>query len=698
MARRSRPCNYRAFRARGNRGTPYPDKCVMSSNRLRPSCLLILFLLALPATAHAGQVDGAVAARKQRRDDFEARVEAELSGIAPDALPLLRKAEAARRARNLEPAAAGYRALLDKVPGFTHAQRRLCEIESSLGHRNAALELCNAALAADHTPENAATTALVLMIPGDSQPTSADRVRADELATNALTADPDNALAWGVHCQLANQQNAMGVLSHCGERLRQLEPDQPAGYVFSAAAAAAAGRWSAARDYAERAHALGLDDETYGHIDDIISEHEPLWPTILGIAGLIVGVWLGVMLLIAIAGGLLSRRTFRAANATGGASADAPIQAASASLRRVYSGVLHLSCIAYYLSMPFVLGLVILAGGGTIFAFFEAGYIPIKLVILIGIVTVVTVGAIVKSMFVRGKDQAPGTRLELEHHPELAAVLREVAQKIGTRPVDNVYMTPGVEVAVLERGSVGRQLRHTSERCLVLGAAALDGMPLPAFKAILAHEYGHFTNRDTAGGGFALAVRRSMMTMAIRLAESGAAAWYNPAWLFFRAFNAVFQRISGGATRLQEILADRWAVIGYGANHFETGLRHVIERSVRFDHHVNKTLAEVTSTSASLRNLYTYEPGETPDEQEVAREVEAAINREPRGYDTHPRPIDRFRWAHAIGAAEPKLAPGEAERDAWSLMVNREGLEQHMTGRIRDNVMNRYGVYIAGGE
>ncbi len=672
----------------------------MSSKSPRALVLLTVPLLAVAsAPARASDYDDAIAARDKRIADFDARVEEELSRVAPDALPLLRKADAERKALKLEAAAADYRALLDQVPGFTHAQRRLCGIESHLGHRNAALELCNAALAADHTPENASTTAVVLLTPGDSQPTAADRARADQLADNARNADPTDELAWFVQCELAAERNDMSTLIGCSARLRDLSPEEPGTFLYSAVAAGAAGEWSDARSYAERAHSLGLDDEVYGHLDDVISDHEPLWPTILRISGLVIGVWLGVMLLIVVAGGLLSWRTFRAANAAGGASADAPIQARGASLRRIYSAVLHVSCFAYYLSMPFLLGLVVLTGGGIIYAFFAAGYIPIKLVLLIGIVTVVTVGAIFKSIVVRGKDEPPGTRLELEHQPELAATLKEVAEKIGTRPVDNVYMTPGTDIAVLERGSMGRQLRHRSERCLVLGAAVLDGMPLPAFKAILAHEYGHFSNRDTAGGGFALAVRRSMMTMGMRLAHSGAAAWYNPAWLFFRGFFAVFQRISGGATRLQEIQADRWAVLAYGADNFETGLRHAIDRQVRFGRHVNKTLAEVTQEKRPLSNLYSYRPEDLADEElEIAPEVDAVLNREPSGYDTHPRPVNRFRWAHAMGAPDPELAPGEADRDAWSLVVNREGLEQHMTAKIRDNVMDRYGIHIAAAD
>ena len=88
----------------------------------------------------------------------------------------------------------------------------------------------------------------------------------------------------------------------------------------------------------------------------------------------------------------------------------------------------------------------------------------------------------------------------------------------------------------------------TGDRC-----AQLDGMQVGWLRSILAHEYGHFRNQDTAGGTFALAARRSMMSLVIRLAESGTAGWFNPAWWFARAYLAVFLRVSLGASRLQEI-------------------------------------------------------------------------------------------------------------------------------------------------
>jgi Peptidase family M48 len=272
--------------------------------------------------------------------------------------------------------------------------------------------------------------------------------------------------------------------------------------------------------------------------------------------------------------------------------------------------------------------------------------------------------------------------------------VREVAGKVGTRPVDNIYLTPGTDLAVMERGGLLRQLASNTERCFILGVGVIDGMTVGPFKAILAHEYGHFSNRDTAGGGFALSVRRSLITMAMNLAESGAAEWYNPAWLFVNGFHRVFLRISQGASRLQEVLADRWAAFSYGARSFERGLRHVIERSIRFDVHANAAINEVINKRLPLSNLYAYQPSKIPvSDQEVASAIEEALNAQPSPYDSHPAPLDRFRWVHAIGETAAASSPDD-EADVWTLFRDREEVERRLTHEVRKNVHEQTAITI----
>jgi Zn-dependent protease with chaperone function len=217
-------------------------------------------------------------------------------------------------------------------------------------------------------------------------------------------------------------------------------------------------------------------------------------------------------------------------------------------------------------------------------------------------------------------------------------------------------------------------------------------MKLRPFKAILGHEYGHFTNRDTAGGTFSLKVRMSLGASARALAGAGAATWYNPAWWFVSGFYRVFFRISEGASRLQEVMADRWAVFAYGADAFEQGLRHVVERSVRFDAHVGVTLKEVVEGQVPLANLYTYAPSASAEDVEGA--VDASLNRASTVYDSHPAPMERFALVHALPKRDDAPEPDD-DAPAWSLFTNPEALQHQMTEQVRENVRNNYGVEIA---
>src|SRR5262249_39431890 len=170
-----------------------------------------------------------------------------------------------------------------------------------------------------------------------------------------------------------------------------------------------------------------------------------------------------------------------------------------------------------------------------------------------------------------------------------------------------------------------------------MGIGLFDGMTQLQLRSVLAHEHGHFRNEDTAGGGFALAVRRSLFAMIIRLAQSGAAGAYNPVWWFLRAYHRIYLGVSQGASRLQEVLADRWAVEAYGTAAFVAGYRHVVARSVQFGHQVDATIKEVVDAGRPLPNLYQYRPqSSAAAERDLAAAVDEEMTRAPTAYDSHP--------------------------------------------------------------
>jgi Zn-dependent protease with chaperone function len=659
----------------------------MPTSLLRRAMLAWLCALASVATLTlASPAHGLSSARKARLDAFDQRVASELEALDPKAAATFAEANAARDRGELDVAASKFEDVHRAVPKFSHALRRLCGVELRLGRHDAAITHCRGALEIEPTSENLSALALALLWapPGENAPL-ADVSEAQQHASHALALDPDDDFAAAALGQAALATNDLAALRRASERLVALAPDEPTGHFFAALADASDQRWSDAEHEVEVARSLGLPAEEADRLHAAIRSSEPLHLRAIGPASYLLGGWLAALALLFLAGVVLSRATLRAAAAlprerTGHA------HGSSAAIRKAYRVVLWIACAFYYVSIPLVLAVVLGLGGGLVLLFLTIGHVPIKLFVIVLGVAGVTTWGVLKSLFVRGKDTPPGTKLDLDEHPNLRATLDEVAERIGTRPVDSVYMTPTVELAVTERGGAWARLRgRRTERCLIVGAGVLEGMRLDELRAVLAHEYGHFQNEDTAGGGFALQVRRSMLTTALHLARGGVATWYNPAWWFVRGFFAMFLRISQGASRLQEVLADRWAAFAYGSEAFERGLRHVIVRSVRFEAHANATIKEALAADAPLANLYASTPTEPPSEDDLDCAAREALEAKPSPYDSHPAPSTRIALVRALDA-EPETIAADADEPAWSLFSDRAAIEEQMTGEIRDRI------------
>jgi Zn-dependent protease with chaperone function len=639
-------------------------------------------LFAVVFVASVVWATGARAAQYQPPRDtaFEEQIQAEIQARDPDGAAFFAQATQARD-RGDEGV---YADLLEKVhardPWFTHATRRLCYVESQHDHHERALTLCREAYSADPSSQNAQGLASALL--AADQGGHADYgTRALELAKEATQKAPDDYFAQRTLCQASLRMNDTHTFRFALAALRRIAPQDAYTWLFSAFQDAMDDRIDAAQNDLDQAHARGLPDAAYAHFHDVFEDaRSPVdrWgPRLL--KGFL--AWLAVFVLLLGLGAVLSAATMRAA-------ARVPVDASGraagrdALLRRTYRLVLTLTCAYYYASLPFVALSVVGLGAGLLYVCLAIGTIPIKLLFIAGVIVLASLWAMAKSLFVRVRDEDPGERLDLAEHPKLRAVLDEVAARIGTRPVDSVYVAPGTQVAVLERGGLLRQMRGKSERCLVLGAAVLDGLKLRELKAVLAHEYGHFHNEDTAGGGFALAVRRSLFTFAMHLARGGAANNLNPAWWFVRGFNRVFHGVSQGATRLQEILADRWAAFAYGSEAFSRGLTHVVSRSVRFDAHLAATLQEVVPAKQAVANFYAFVPKTDVEPKKIEDAVEQAMSRPASPYDSHPRPADRIAWVTRLAAEGAPPAEDDA-LDAWSILSDRETIEKRMSDELR---------------
>jgi Zn-dependent protease with chaperone function len=599
-----------------------------------------------------------------RNDAFEQKIQAELRALDPSAVSLLEQANAARDRGDHRIAEMLYGELFERVPTFIHAERRRCGELSRLGERQAALPLCQDAVNKDASSENLGALGVVLIeVPKGETPAQSELEQAEYALDRAAELEPNAVYLAQAQCQLAFYQKSIPRLSACTARLQQLAPDDGSTIWSSWVLAMSENRLSDAQTLVKRAKSLHLPAEMIDHMHSQTEAAIPWTTRALTWAVLILGGWAVLSGSLVLTGMLLSRVTLRTAENWNAESA-----ARTRTLRAIYKQVLWVCSALYYVSLPLVLVLAFGSAAAILYALFAVGYIPIKLGFLLVVGAFASAAAIIKSVTFRPHEEEPGLKVDLSREPALKATLLEVAERIGTRPVDTVYMTPDTGLAVFER--------KDGERCLVLGAGVLEGLPLPAFKAILGHEYGHFSHRDTAGGGFALRVRRSLMLLLIGIARSGHATPWNLAWWFANGYHRVFLRVSQGASRLQEILADRRAAEAYGGAAFATGLRHVVACDLEFDSHINGEIQRALKAKEPLSNLWS-PPASAPEHASASEKLQAALSRKPSPYDSHPAPSDRIRWVEQIpGAVLPSPEPNAT---AWTIFSDRAAQERELT-------------------
>lgn len=646
----------------------------MRPRNILTSLLFLLLLLPAAALAQPQQPPRDVAK--------EQKIWQQLQAVAPQSLETFRRATEALDAEKHEEAVRLYGEVTKAAPEFTPAIRRAGLALAALGRRAEALPLLEQAATLERSPENFISLAQVLGFagPGKEAP-KAEKERALTLAVEAdrMSSSADSSYP-SLVAQLALMLEREDAFRGAVETLERKFPDDVATRYYSAIAAAIREDWARAESEMERAEELGVPHEVAEEfLNSGVRTRARVWRYVYWVL-YAAAAWAAGLLLLFVLGKVFSNLTMRAVDS---ADPEELTGARHETLRRWYRALINVAGFYYYISLPVVLCLVVLAAAAVVYAFMTLGRIPIKLLLVLAVGALITVYQMVRSLFVKREEEDPGRPLREEEAPGLWALAREVAGAVGTRPVDEIRVTPGTDLAVYERGSSGDKRQDKATRILILGVGVINGFSRNAFRAVLAHEYGHFSHRDTAGGEVALRVTKDMVTFAYAMAEAGQAVWYNLAFQFLRAYHFIFRRISHGATRLQEILADRVAVYNYGARAFEEGLTHVIYRDVEFNHLAAREINAATDARRALQNIY-----ELPEAKggEAERDVETAfresLERKTSEDDTHPAPSERFRLAQRVKTKGEPVADGTV----WELFADREALTREMSDLVSRNL------------
>ncbi|MEU9046901.1 MULTISPECIES: M48 family metalloprotease [unclassified Kitasatospora] len=105
--------------------------------------------------------------------------------------------------------------------------------------------------------------------------------------------------------------------------------------------------------------------------------------------------------------------------------------------------------------------------------------------------------------------ELPGVRLTREQQPAVWGMVDRIAERTGVRGPAEIRLVPEVNAGVLEETKLLGLV--PGKRHLVIGAPLLMGLTEGELESVLAHEFGHYSNRDVRLAAVTVAGRRAVL-------------------------------------------------------------------------------------------------------------------------------------------------------------------------------------------
>jgi Zn-dependent protease with chaperone function len=541
-----------------------------------------------------------------------------------------------------------------------------------------------------------------------------DFPRAERLYAEAVAEDPaDLGSALGLGAAVLQNKNHAGPRAPVIAPLVERHGDDGTLRCFYGLALAVDDNAKAAVEQFRRARELGVDpSQVFGEkiVETVEQAARPGPIEILKWTAVwFLSIYAGVIAVMALAGvvlGSLTRGTgvlrLLAAEpvevVAGGQVVRSP---AEPWLARLYAVGLVFGLILFYAALPFIAAGLLVGTLGLLWLIFQAGRIPIKLVVIVIVVGLGMVWAVLKSMFARMGSGSFGIAKTDGECPKLFEALREVARRVDTSPVDEVYIAPGTEIAVHQEGRGPWGMFGTKRRVLTLGLATLRTLTIPELKSILAHEYAHFSHQDTHYSRFIHRVDLSIHTALSGMGAAGGKLNYvNPFFWFLVLYYRAYSLLSAGFSRSREYLADRMSCSLYGSKVFTSALTKVCTEGPLFDTTMYDSVAGMLNEGKAFKNMYeAFTEFRQGDSSTADREkIRAALEAErPSFFASHPTYQERL-------AAAGAFPPGR-EFDATPAIqlfddpaALEEQLTEYLTGAIHFSQQRAYAAAVAAGQ
>jgi Zn-dependent protease with chaperone function len=268
--------------------------------------------------------------------------------------------------------------------------------------------------------------------------------------------------------------------------------------------------------------------------------------------------------------------------------------------------------------------------------------------------TLLIIGGIVVGSFAlraikarRDTFRYPGPRLEPSEQPQLFNVLSQVARATGQSMPDEVYLHLEMNAWVTRRGGL---FGMGGRRVMGIGLPLLQLLSVSQFRAVMAHEFGHY-HTDRIRFGAWIYQPRTMLAWTLR-GLSPHATRRQPFLWYARTYTSVFHAL----VRRQEFIADEIASRAVGAGALIGGLQRVHGAAHAFEMYWSNEVAPALSAGFRLPLAEGF--GRFVASQQVADAISRNLSRhlantQTTPYDTHPLLSERIAAAERFTQESP---------------------------------------------
>ena len=280
-------------------------------------------------------------------------------------------------------------------------------------------------------------------------------------------------------------------------------------------------------------------------------------------------------------------------------------------------------------------------------------------------------------------------------YPALWKIAEQCAEIVGSAPPDNILIGMSANFYVTQNPvSLVGQWRSpvVDGRTLYVSAPLLRLMNLDETRAVLAHEFAHFTGRDTVYSTQIAPVYASL-TSGIHAIKSQidwsikGIALILP-MLITLAYHGMFRILDNAISRRRELRCDEIASGVYGQDHISDGLLKVVGYGTLLSLNIDGQFVSLMRESRTFQNYpewFGYFAREESSRSEVSRILSYAAAARTRAADSHPALGARLK---ALNVSSLLRSPDIESHYPLSLEFGLVGLEVELTRTYARQLQN----------